>query len=294
MKEQIREVKFKGWRGDILQEILPIIEHYGEMDLNMTLRQLYYQLVTYELINNNMNMYKRIGVLVNDARYSGIIDWEAIEDRGRISNRHAQWKDIKDLMTSAKRSFRKDRWRGQDCRVELLSEKDAISNILEPIANKYHIYFTANKGYSSSSSLYRLAKRIDVNWDVHRCKTMILYLGDHDPSGLDMDRDIQERVSEFVNVGPETCYFKRIAITKDQIEKYNPPPNPAKMTDTRAINYIKEHGRVSWEVDAIKPEIMQEIVENYILECLDKEMMDDVIQEEKDEIGPLMDIVNKM
>jgi hypothetical protein len=149
-------------------------------------------------------------------------------------------------------------------------EKQAMESILKPIANKYHIYFGVNKGYSSASTMYELAKRIEYRIK-HGKIAKILYMGDHDPSGIDMTRDIVERIKEFL---PEEYaqyfYVKHLALSMNQIKKFNPPPNPAKITDPRAKRYIEKYGNKSWELDALEPKILTEIATNGIEEEMDK------------------------
>jgi len=91
--------------------------------------------------------------------------------------------------------------------------------------------------------------------------TVILYLGDHDPSGLDMDRDIHDRLEIY---GITDFEVIRIGLTKEQIDTYKPPPNPAKFSDPRATDYVEKHGHVSWEVDALPPQVLDKIVRESI------------------------------
>ena len=99
-------------------------------------------------------------------------------------------------------------------------------------------------------------------------KTVVLHLGDHDPSGIDMTRDIQDRLYDIFCSEAEV---KRIALTMSQIKKYNPPPNPAKMSDTRAREYIAEYGTESWELDALPPKVIHTLIKDTVDEYTDKE-----------------------
>lgn len=85
---------------------------------------------------------------------------------------------------------------------------------------------------------------------------VIIHLGDHDPSGIDMTRDIIDRMDIFeAGVGVE-----RIALNMDQIELYNPPKNPAKLSDTRAKGYIEKFGSSSYELDALEPRVIRDLI----------------------------------
>lgn len=262
---------------DLLGQIIEIVEDYLSQNITLTNRQLYYQLVARGIIPNADKIYGRICTFLTDARYAGLIDWEAIEDRGRIPQKHAEWENIKDLIESATYSYRLPRWQDQDCYVELYCEKQAMESILQPISRKYHIYFGVNKGYSSSSTMYDLAKRIKFKIDEGK-NVRILYLGDHDPSGLDMIRDIDERIYEFltarnngINISEYGFQVIQLALNMEQIKQYNPPPNPAKITDPRAKWYIKEYGNKSWELDALEPKVLIEIAEAGIRKFCDAE-----------------------
>jgi len=137
-----------------------------------------------------------------------------------------------------------------------------VSNILKKVSSFYHMRLVVNRGYSSCSAMYDAYNRFGR----HDSKSMILYVGDYDPSGLDMIRDIRERLETF---GLENFELIHTALTRDQIDEYNPPPNPAKITDPRADWYILNHGKDSWELDALKPEVLEEIVEGNVKRNID-------------------------
>lgn len=304
MKEKFREWNFRGklkikytdgsgaknvWEKDqdeLLNDIVSIVKNYHYQGITLTNRQLYYQLVSKDIIPNADEIYKRICTFLTDARYGGLIDWKAIEDRGRTPEKHADWKNIKSLIESATYSYRLPRWKDQDYYVELYCEKQAMESVLKPVADKYHIYFGVNKGYSSASTMYDLAQRIKSKIESGK-KAIILYLGDHDPSGLDMIRDIRTRIWEFLTKGDDAIDYEHdeddydeddedqpfrvipLALKMTQIKQYGPPPNPAKITDPRAGWYIQEYGKKSWELDALEPKVLMKIADDGILEYLD-------------------------
>lgn len=279
---------------ELLQQIVGIVESYLDQNITLTNRQLYYQLVSRDIIPNADEIYKRICTFLTDARYAGLIDWEAIEDRGRTPEKHSEWNNIKSLIESATYTYRLPRWKDQDYYIELYCEKQAMESVLKPVADKYHIYFGVNKGYSSASTMYDLAQRIKEKINEGK-RTIILYLGDHDPSGLDMVRDIHKRICEFLTAGDECVdvvgdeeenpFFRIVplALNMKQIKQYNPPPNPAKITDPRAKWYIKEHGNKSWELDALEPKVLIKIAEVGVQEFIDLEKYDYWIKREKKE-----------
>jgi len=293
------------WESDqnvLLMQIIAIVKAYQAKGMKLTNRQLYYQLVAQAIIPNAEATYKRICTFLTDARYGGRIDWDCIEDRGRTPERHAEWDSVKSLISSAVYSYRLPRWSDQEHYVELYSEKQAMESVLKPIADKYHIYFGANKGYSSASMMYDLAQRIKRKIEEGK-KCIVLYFGDFDASGLDMIRDIRERITEFllkgekqdgeILIGEEDYadesnideYFqvKPLALNMAQIKKYNPPPNPAKITDPRAKWFIKEYGNKSWELDALKPEVLIDLAEQGISDYLHYEKYENWVKLEKEQ-----------
>lgn len=282
---------------ELLGNIQRIVTTYMTKNIMLTNRQLYYQLVAEGRIPNALEIYKRICKFITDARYAGLIDWEAIEDRGRVATMPSEWGNVNELIRSAVHSYRLPRWKDQHYYVELYCEKEAMASVLKPIADKYHIYFGSNKGYSSASAVYNVAQRVKEQLEEDK-KVIILYLGDHDPSGLDMIRDIRDRIEEFVSEGSE--YIEpnfeviQIALTMEQIKKYNPPPNPAKITDPRAKGYIIKYGKVSWELDSLKPEILIDMAEQKITEYLDMDKYNNIMRQETKEIRKLVDFGQKL
>ena len=307
MPKGLIKVKYKDGHGQtqiwiceaiqLLNKIENIVEQYQDQDITLTNRQLYYQLVASDVIPNAQEVYKRICKFLTDARYGGFIDWSAIEDRGRTPEKHAEWTNVKSLIFSAVYSYRLPRWKDQEYYIELYCEKQAMESVLKPIADKYHIYFGTNKGYSSASTMYDIAKRIKDKIQEGK-HAVILYLGDHDPSGLDMIRDIENRIEEFLTNGDEYTEpdfrIRQIALNMSQIEQYNPPPNPAKITDPRAKGYIKKFGNKSWELDALKPEILTSLTENAILRYLDIQKYNYWIEKEKEQKKSLEEFGEKL
>ena len=262
----------------LLKQILQVVEEYDAQGFKLTLRQLYYQLVANIIIPNVDGQYGKLSGILKDARMCGKVDWDIIEDRDRIPIMPSQWNDIQDLVDSAIYSYRKDRMKGQEYYVEVWVEKNAISNVLKPITEEYHINLLANRGYSSVTAMHDAALRFEQAIDDNKYCT-VLYLGDHDPSGLDMIRDIQNRLNEFnveVNV-------KAIALTKQQIQKYNPPPNPVKFSDPRATGYEELHGKKSWELDALKPNVLHRLLRKEIENYIDMDIYNKIVKQEQRE-----------
>ncbi|KKM43514.1 hypothetical protein LCGC14_1562930 [marine sediment metagenome] len=280
MKEAFREHNPNKKTKERLDHILSIIAEYETQDIKLTERQLFYQLVSRNVVKNTLKSYKSVCSIITNGRYSGRIDWDAIEDRVRIPYRHSQFDGVEDLVESAIYAYRLDRWKGQEYYVELYTEKNALTSILRPLTDKYHIYLNVNVGYTSATAMYDASKRfLEATEDNKEC--ILLYLGDHDPSGLDMVRDVRTRLNEF-------CEHKAvevipIALTYKQVKKHNLPPNFVKETDSRAGDYSKLYGSESWEVDALRPEILQELITDAIEKYRNVDLVEKVLEQEEDD-----------
>jgi hypothetical protein len=275
----------------ILVQSENILTQYAAQGLRLTLRQLYYQLVSSDIIPNREEEYSNLSELIVKGRMTGFIDWSAIEDRLRNPERPWQTSDINSALYTIINQYRLDRQKNQPNHIEVWVEKDALSNIVSQITDKYGIYHMVNRGYSSASAVYRSYHRFLHEIDDNEKEVKLLYIGDHDPSGLDMIRDIQDRLHEF---GIPHGYFHidHIALTRDQIDEYDPPPNPAKITDPRADWYIDEHGEESWEVDALEPQVMLDLIDEKINELLDIDLYNEVLDKEQEDLEKLNSILD--
>lgn len=284
MKRCFVERNFSAKSLDIIETANAIIDGYLKQGLRLTLRQLYYQFVSHHGLANEQKSYKRLAEIVSDARLAGLIDWDAIEDRGREPMVPADWDAPQDLIRQYTASFRRDRWIGQDVYVELWVEKQALAGVLWPIASRWHVPLVVNKGYSSSSAMYdsarRILRRTDVQ-DVYDRPCIVIYIGDHDPSGEDMVRDVYDRLNLLRGDRGREIEVRKLALTMEQIEQYKPPPNPAKVTDSRAAAYRKRHGDSSWEVDSLDPATFRRLIDSEMRRLIDMERMDRVIAQEK-------------
>lgn len=244
-----------------------IIDAYRKEGYDLTLRQLYYQFVSRDLIANKQSEYNRLGSIINDGRLAGLIDWSAIVDRTRNLSALGHWASPSDLISQDAAYYQLDRWDDQPTRVEVWIEKEALAGVFERACRKYDVPFFSCRGYTSQSEMWSAAMRLQ-EYESNGQDTTILHFGDHDPSGIDMTRDIQDRLRLF---GTET-QIHRIALNHDQVLQYNPPPNPAKITDSRAAAYIAAYGRSSWELDALPPTVLGNLVEREIKDIMNLDL----------------------
>lgn len=289
MKEQFSsKLRLRKENVAKLSVVNKIIEEYLAQGYQMTLRQLYYVLVSRATIPNTVREYQKLSNLLKKGRMAGIVDWSAIEDRTRVPYLSYWARDKEAAMNDTVEQYKLDRQRGQDNYIELWVEKDALSGVLKRKTDYYHVQLMVNRGYSSCSAMYQSYRRFGRAAMEGR-DGYILYLGDHDPSGLDMIRDITDRMREF-GLNPTV---RHIGLTAKQIKKYDPPPNVAKKTDPRAKWYLEKFGDISWEVDALPPDILHEVITEHIEGLIDIDLFEEVMEEEEKDKEDLQKIVKK-
>lgn len=249
------EKNFRADRSALIVACNQIISEYQAQGFVLTLRQLYYQLVSREYIENNVQSYKKVGSTVNDARLAGLIDWEAIEDRGRNLEHNSHWTSPDNIIGAAARGYAIDHWQGQLYRPEVWIEKDALTGVIADICGELDVAYFACRGYNSQSEQWRAAKRFE-EYDRRGQIPVLLHLGDHDSSGIDMTRDNRERLEMFMG----GVSVVRLALSIEQVAQYNLPPNPAKESDTRFAAYAAVYGDESWELDALQPTVIVELI----------------------------------
>lgn len=278
------KIKYELWNPTSKSKMLisctnSILSDFMAQDLTPTLRQLYYQLVKDNVIENTDRSYKNLGTLVTKGRKAGLISWYAIEDRNRQFNNF--WSDEDDvaLIKKLPNYIRFDQWARQENYVEVWVEKDALVNVVQKACDPFLVPYIACKGYMSSSEIWRAGRRLRRAAESGKNVT-IIHLGDHDPSGIDMTRDNASRLQMYSEM--EDVNVNRIALNMNQIEHYAPPPNPTKLSDSRAKPYIKEFGKHSWELDALTPSVLIELITDSITPLIDFELWEEVQEQEDD------------
>ena len=249
-----------------------IISEYMGQGYSLTLRQLYYQFVARGLMANKQANYKRLGSLLSKARLAGLVSWDALEDRTRnLKGWSGGYDNVADYMRTVDDGYFVDIWEGQENYVEVWVEKEALVGVVERAANEFRARYFSCRGYTSQSEQYRAGKRFYRNTRSGRT-CHVLHLGDHDPSGMDMTRDNRERLEMFSRYGVQV---HRLALNMDQVEELNPPPNPAKETDSRSGWYIREYGTKSWELDALDPNYINNLIRTNLQNLVDEDKMNE-------------------
>jgi hypothetical protein len=296
-KIKYTDINLSQLKLDIITAANRIITRYTTQGFSLTLRQLYYVFVSNDLfpddwkyINVGNNKFKRdprgtknappnydvLGDIISDGRMTGLIDWDSIIDRTRetMDNRH--WDKPSSTIKEAYRRFAIDKWLDQPHYVEVWVEKEALEDILDRACRPLDVKFFACKGYTSQSAMWqasqRLLERKKAGKEVH-----VIHLGDHDPSGIDMSRDIFSRLTTFVG---DKVHVQRIALNMSQVRRYNPPPNPAKVTDSRFAAYQAQYGDESWELDALNPPVLVELITRAVKQFRDEKIWDTAVERE--------------
>lgn len=284
----------------VINQANSILNEYAQQGFDLTLRQLYYQFVARGLIANRQEEYNKLGQTINKARLAGMIDWDHIEDRTRELESLNHFRDPAHVIQSSLHWFHINRWAEQPYHVECWIEKDALTGVIEPVCQENDVPYLSCRGYTSQSEMWRAGQRMLDALDKGK-SIVVLHLGDHDPSGIDMTRDIEERLFKFLSIDhwrnrlegsgdgyePSFEYVKdhfrvdRLALHMSQVEEYQPPPNPAKLTDTRAENYVALHGYQSWELDALEPSVIAELIQDALDDIRDDELWEDWTEQEE-------------
>lgn len=266
--------EFRGSSLAIIAKANEICADYAAQGYDLTLRQLYYQFVSRDLLPNRQSEYKRLGSIVNDARLAGLLDWNYIVDRTRtVRGGDGTMTDPAQVIEPG--WYAMALWDGQPQRCEVWIEKDALVGVLERAVSGLRVPYFASRGYNSQSEAWRAAQRIGGYLDDGAETVTVFHLGDHDPEGIDITRDIEERFRNFLDVDgyDETAFeIKRLALNMDQVRTYNPPPNPAKESSSRFVQYAARYGRSSWELDALEPTVINELIQAEVRAVLDPDL----------------------
>ncbi len=253
--------------------VLESLEVFKQYDTALTLRQLYYRLVSKHLFSNTINSYKRLSRLLVRAREERDVPVNCLEDRSRriLGRGDTGYNSAEDFLKqrfanlqSSWKSFNMPRWDDQPVYLVVSLEKDALSRLVSDIANRYAVRTFPTRGYPSFTYVQNMASYIR-----NRLKdkpTVVLYFGDFDPSGVDIERDLTERLAKY-DAGDFSV--QRVALNSDQIAQYKLPPMPVKKSDARAESFVEEYGNMTVELDALEPNVLKKLVQKAILSHID-------------------------
>ena len=285
-----KDLRFNQATLDTMGQANAVIDQYRKAGHDLTLRQLYYRMVATGLLKTNTKQqYERLGDIMTNGRLAGLVSWDALEDRGRNLMGLNTETDIGSAIKKMRRKYKLDLWEDQPCRVEVWVEKQSLEKVLGGICNKLRVDFFATKGYNSVTEMWNAGQRFG-RYVTRGQRPIVLHVADHDPAGMDMTRDAEERLSLFAGV---PIPVRRIALNMDQVEHYNPPPNYAKEEDSKTPAYVAQYGEKCWEVDALDPATLQDIIEKEVMRWREPNLWEKAVDREAEDLAELDVIVEE-
>lgn len=276
MRVKLQSTRFTARTQNLIDVSDRILTDYYNQGMPITLRKLFYELVSRNIISNTENDYKSLGDHITNGRMAGLIDWDHIVDESRTLVENTHYDNPQEILRSAANSYRMDMWVSQPSRVEVWVEKMAVAAILRPICRDYDVKFMACRGQASTTIKYELRQRVLETWNTNYQNTIVLYFGDHDPSGMAIPEAIEPMVEDIRLDEMQICRFERLALNLEQTSGLL--PNPAKQTDKNYKRYQQTYGDVCWELDAMDYRQLQQILKSRLVRIIDwdrwSEMLD--------------------
>jgi hypothetical protein len=266
-QESYKPRKFRRETLARIERANAILSEYTSAGLRVTLRQLFYQHVARNLIPNTVDEYKHLGRDMANARDTGLSDWDAFADRSREFCEPASWRDPDDFLGSVVPQYAEDFWITQKHYPVVMIEKDALVGVIAPVCARLRVPYFAIRGNVSQIPIRDAGQRAAGAIEQDRVP-VVLYLGDHDPTGIDITRDLERRLAVYARHEIEV---RRLALTMKQIRRYRPPPNPAKEMDPNLGKYVRQFGtRQCWELDALAPTMLAELIRTSVSAMIDE------------------------
>jgi hypothetical protein len=246
----------------------------------MTIRQLFYRLVSAMIIANCLRDYQRVSKTMTKARDDGRIEYELIVDRSRATYRPGSFKSLTDfgkLLENACKGYRRDYWQDQSSYVEIWCEKDAITGSIDEVRRDYGVIVEAQRGFNSTTNVHNIASRL-LEKKKEGKNLHVLYLGDWDASGAEIEADVERRVKAWYEQGSgidlADFHLHRVAIFKHDIRAFNLPPLRVKTSDSRAAKFLRKHGDYAVELDALPPTELRARLRRAIDSVIDRDAWD--------------------
>ncbi len=267
----------------------------------MTVRQLFYRLVSAGAIRNAQTEYKRLGAVMTRIREAGDVPRTWLVDHTRATLKPSSWSGLADFSESVRTCYRKDFWASMPHHVELFVEKDAVAGTVQPITVENDVAIRVCRGYASIS----FAGEIADEWTQIEKPIFAYYLGDFDPSGFDLERDLRDKLGRYSGLpiwtyeppGQEPCYvdnahrfvsWVRLGVTEADFVDHDLVRIPVKRSDNRAAGFIQEYGTDCAEIDAIPPSELRRRVADAIDRHIDVERWNRLLKVEEAERETLL------
>jgi hypothetical protein len=282
MKTRYRDINFSPWRLALIEHAENILDEYSDQGVELTLRGLYYKFVSRKLfpdnwanaegVTNRQESYDKLGILMTEARYAGLIDWSYLPDITRELEGGGGLGDPQKLIKSLADGYSLSMWDDQPVYAEIWMEKDAVSSLVSTGCDKHNLPYYSCRGYMGAAAMHESALRFARKIREGK-RVLIGHLGDHDPSGVDMSRDITDRISEMLGKQAAGFELRRLGLNMSQIRALDLPPDPAKLSDGRAAAYMEKYNtRFSWELDALEPETVYELIDDFVEGIIDPDI----------------------
>jgi hypothetical protein len=250
----------------------------------MTLRQLFYRLVSSGEIQNTRGDYQRLSSITSRARERGEIPFEWIVDRSRPEYAPYVFDNTSEYLGVMSRTYRKNYWLDQPVHVEIWTEKDALTGSINDVTDELGVTVRVGRGFVSASKAYEIAKLFaEIKKPIH-----VFYLGDHDPSGRCIESEVRERVRRY---GSGHFWMRRLAIHAGDIKKFRLPPLRIKSADPRAAAFFAKHGANCVEVDALPPTELRRRIKDAVVGLMDRDRWNRAVAVEKIEQASIASVV---
>ena len=271
----------------LVDQAAAVLEDFQSQGYDMTLRQLYYQLVAANVIPNTQRQYQRLSKVMTHARWAGMVPLDCLYDPGREPITPTSWESPQHIMDAVAKQYSTNRWRNGHAYVELWAEKDAVASVLRPVAREWQLTYQSARGFMGLGAMARARARIQHQVQEGK-QVVILYCGDHDPSGQEIPRVVQDQLDRLCDFGDITV--RVIALTGSQVDEHDPPPQPAKPTDARYWRYVEEHNMTDvWELDALPPDVLANIAQTAVEEWLPDDYRD-IVESDTTTRGRLVEL----
>lgn len=167
-----------------------------EEDRPMTVRQVYYRLTVSGAIEKTEKEYKTVVRILTDMRRAGEVPFPWIADNTRSMRKPYSCPNLEAALRDTVDTYRRSYWDDQPAYVEVWLEKDALSGVCYEVTRVWDVPLMVTRGYPSISFLHDSAETIAGNGK----PAFLYYFGDHDPSGVDITRAVEEGIREFAPV----------------------------------------------------------------------------------------------
>lgn len=254
---------------NLWQQLKAIADEYDVM----TVRQLYYQAEMRHVVGKTDSDYDKVQRAVVQMRRQGFLAYDKIVDSHRERKRMYQHGSMHEALENMYQLYRRNYWLDQPEHVEIWCEKDALTNIINPVCSDYGVSFSALRGFDSESFIY------DSAIDLKRMgkPSHVYYFGDHDPSGWWIARNLGPSLRGFG--APVSVHH--VAVTPRQVASWQLPTRTAKRTDKRLPGFIAYFGSDQCtEVDAIAPDTLRMLVKRCIMQHIDVEAWERAARDE--------------